>query len=54
MWPGRRKSWGLASGSTHFLAVRARSAAEMPVVVSSWLSVFRVTIWGNWSFWTYP
>ena len=25
MWPGRRKSWGLASGSTHFLAVRARS-----------------------------
>ena len=54
---GRRKSSGLASGSTHFMAVRERSAAEMPVVVStwsmetvkavSWLSVFRVTIWGT-------
>ena len=63
MWPGRRKSSGLASGSTHFMAVRERSAAEMPVVVStwsmetvkavSWLSVFRVTIWGNWSLRTY-
>ena len=45
------------------MAVRERSAAEMPVVVStwsmetvkavSWLSVFRVTIWGNWSLRTY-
>ena len=52
--PGRRKSSGLAFSSTHFMAVMERSAAEMPVVVStwsmetvkavSWLSVFRVTI----------
>ena len=37
MWPGRRKSSGrVASGSTHFMAVTDRSAAEMPVVVSTW------------------
>ena len=63
MWPGRRKSSGRTSSSTHLRAVMERSAAEMPVVVFtwsmetvkavSWLSVFRVTIWGIWSFRTY-
>jgi lincosamide nucleotidyltransferase len=33
--PGRRKSSGLASSSTHFSAVILRSAAEIPVVVST-------------------
>ena len=57
MCPGRRKSCGWASGSTHFMAVIDRSAAEMPVVVStwsidtvkavSWLSVLRATICGR-------
>ena len=57
MCPGRRKSCGWAPGSTHFMAVIDRSAAEMPVVVStwsidtvkavSWLSVLRATICGR-------
>ena len=34
--PGRRKSSGLASGSTHFMAVTERSIAEIPVVVDTW------------------
>ena len=63
MWPGRRKSSGRASSSTHFRAVTDRSAAEMPVVVEtwsmetvkavSWVSVLWETIWGNCSFWMY-
>ena len=58
--PGRRKSSGFASSSVHFTAVRPRSAAEIPVVVSlwstetvkavSWLSLFSLTICGNCSF----
>ena len=32
MWPGITRSSGLASGSTSTCTVRARSAAEMPVV----------------------
>ena len=35
MWPGRRKSLGDEVGSTTLRAVRPRSAAEMPVVVSA-------------------
>ncbi|CDF04406.1 terminase small subunit family protein [Megasphaera elsdenii CAG:570] len=63
LWPGRRKSSGRADSSTHLRAVRARSTAEMPVVVStwsmetvkavSWLSVFSLTIWGRPSLWAY-
>ena len=57
MWPGRRNSAGFASGAAQRRAVRARSAAEMPVVVSSWStetvnavrsdSVFSETICGR-------
>lgn len=63
MCPGRRKSEGLASGSTHFMAVMLRSAADMPVVVEiwsmltvnavSWLSVLSETICGKCSRSTY-
>ena len=58
MWPGLRKSAGLAFSSRHFMAVNDRSKAEIPVVVSTWsmetvkavlwLSVFSATIW--WAF----
>ena len=57
MWPGRRKSDGFAPSRTHARAVIERSAAEMPVVVSTesmetvnavwWLSVFADTICGK-------
>lgn len=33
IWPGRLKSDGLDVGSANFLAVKARSCAEIPVVV---------------------
>ena len=33
MWPGRARSWGFVLGSMAASTVRARSAAEMPVVV---------------------
>ena len=58
--PGRRKSSGFVSGSTHARAVIPRSSAEIPVVVVlwsidtvnavSWLSVLSITICGNCSF----
>ena len=58
--PGLRKSSGFASSSTHFIAVIERSAAEIPVVVStwsidtvnavSWLSVLLLTICGICNF----
>ena len=63
LWPGRRKSSGRADSSAHLRAVRARSTAEIPVVVStwsmetvkavSWLSVFSLTMGGRPNLWAY-
>src|SRR5438270_69549 len=60
MWPGRRKSSALVSGSASAVTVRARSSADTPVVVPSrastdtvnavrFDSVFCSTICGSWS-----
>ena len=50
----------MVAGSTSFLMVAARSAAEMPVLIPSrastlsvkavrWCSVLWAVIWGSWS-----
>lgn len=42
MWPGLRKSAGWVAGSASIRSVRARSAAEMPVLMPSRASTVTV------------